>query len=40
MSTCRLNWAIGEAINQHHRAITLIEKWDGTSWQQVPSPNP
>jgi hypothetical protein len=33
-------WAVGEAINQNHRSITLIEKWDGTSWQQVTSPNP
>jgi len=33
-------WAVGHAQDQNHRTITLIEKWDGTSWQQVPSPNP
>jgi len=36
-------WAVGEAtlrpdsLNKH---ITLIEKWNCTSLQQVPSPNP
>jgi len=33
-------WAVGEALTQNHPPITLIEKWNGTSWQQVPSPNP
>ena len=33
-------WAVGYAHNHNYRPITLIEKWNGTSWQQVPSPNP
>jgi hypothetical protein len=33
-------WAVGEATNQNNQHITLIENWNGTSWQQVPSPNP
>jgi len=33
-------WAVGEALQQNHPPITLIEKWNGTSWQQVPSSNP
>ena len=34
------SWAVGYAHNHNYRPITLIEKWNGTSWQQVPSPNP
>ncbi len=33
-------WAVGYAHNQNYRPITLIEKWNGATWQQVPSPNP
>jgi hypothetical protein len=32
-------WAVG-FVNQNGQHLTLIEKWNGTSWQQVPSPNP
>ena len=35
-------WAVGyfvEALNQDRPQKTLIEHWDGTSWQVVPSPN-
>ncbi len=33
-------WAVGEALNQQRHPITLVEQWNGSSWQQVPSPNP
>ena len=33
-------WAVGDAYTQGNRSITLIEKWNGSAWQQVPSPNP
>jgi hypothetical protein len=33
-------WAVGYAHNYNYRPITLIEKWNGTNWQQVTSPNP
>jgi hypothetical protein len=36
----RYAWAVGWAVNQDNRSIALIEKWNGTSWQQVPNPNP
>jgi hypothetical protein len=39
----RYAWAVGEATLQpksQDKHITLIEKWNGTSLQQVPSPNP
>jgi hypothetical protein len=32
-------WAFGYAF-QNQQPTTLIEKWDGTRWQQVPNPNP
>ena len=36
-------WAVGEATlrpRSQDKHITLIEKWNCTSLQQVPSPNP
>ena len=35
-----LAWAVGRAVNRDDRSIALIEKWNGTSWQQVPNPSP
>src|SRR6266581_4095755 len=35
----RYAWAIGEG-DQYTKHISFIEKWNGTSWQQLPSPNP
>src|SRR6266699_1164 len=32
-------WAIGER-DQYTKHISFIEKWNGTSWQQLPNPNP
>ena len=36
----RAAWAVGSARNQDNRSVTLIERWNGSRWQQVPSPNP
>ena len=33
-------WVVGYARNRNDRPIALVEKWNGTSWQQVPSPVP
>jgi len=34
-------WAVGEHANHRPGPYkTLIERWDGTAWKQVPSPNP
>jgi hypothetical protein len=34
-------WAVGIAIQTvSGRTLTLIERWDGAHWAQVPSPNP
>jgi len=35
----RYAWAIGEG-DQYTKHISFIEKWNGTSWQQLPNPNP
>jgi hypothetical protein len=35
----RYAWAVGQAVKQNDRHITLIEKWDGTTLQQVQSWN-
>jgi len=35
----RLAWAVGWAVNRNGRSIALIEKWNGTSWQQVANPS-
>ena len=32
-------WAVGYAVQNGSGIQTLIEHWDGTSWQIVPSPN-
>ena len=32
-------WAVGYSTNNNGIAQTLIEQWNGTSWQVVPSPN-
>src|SRR5581483_6065098 len=32
-------WAVGYYINDNHIRQTLIERWDGTSWAIVSSPN-
>jgi hypothetical protein len=34
-----LAWSVG-TYNADYHDWTLIERWDGTSWQVVPSPNP
>jgi hypothetical protein len=31
---------VGEAINAHGAEVTLAEKYDGTTWQVQPTPNP
>ena len=33
-------WAVGSAGSQINGAVTLIEHWNGTSWQIVTSPGP
>jgi subtilase family serine protease len=33
-------WAVGYEINASGNYQTLIEQWNGTSWNVVPSPNP
>lgn len=33
-------WAVGQYSNSAPSGSTLIEQWNGTAWQQVPSPNP
>src|SRR5207302_8414129 len=33
-------WAVGSFIPQGGNGQTLIEHWNGTQWQIVPSPNP
>ena len=33
-------WAVGSHTNIHRGERTLIEHWNGTSWQVVSSPNP
>jgi hypothetical protein len=33
-------WAVGWLVNQAGRHQTLILHWNGSSWRQVPSPNP
>lgn len=31
-------WAVGEYFTGH-AGLTLIERWNGTAWQRIPSPN-
>ena len=35
-------WAVGDYTSNNHPFpdLTLIERWNGTAWTQVPSPNP
>jgi hypothetical protein len=33
-------WAVGYYLNHQSGASTLIARWNGTTWTQVPSPNP
>jgi hypothetical protein len=33
-------WAVGQADYPHHVTRLLIERWDGSSWNLVPVPNP
>jgi hypothetical protein len=33
-------WAVGYFIDAEYAQRTLIEHWDGSSWQVIPSPNP
>src|SRR5215471_13852198 len=33
-------WAVGYYLNHQSGASTLIARWNGTTWKQVPSPNP
>jgi Phosphoesterase family len=33
-------WAVGYFVNAEYAQRTLIEHWDGSSWQMIPSPNP
>lgn len=32
-------WAVGESVNSHDIAQTLVLHWDGSKWSGVPSPN-
>jgi hypothetical protein len=32
-------WAVGSFVSDTPRLATLIERWDGSSWSVVPSPN-
>lgn len=33
-------WAVGDYIDGKGRTLTLIEQWNGTHWNVVPSPDP
>jgi hypothetical protein len=33
-------WAVGYYVNSHYKQQTLIEHWDGSSWQVLPAANP
>ena len=33
-------WAVGGYVNASNTVQTLVERWDGTSWAIVPSPDP
>jgi hypothetical protein len=33
-------WAVGSTLDASFSGRTLVERWDGTSWNIVPSPNP
>jgi hypothetical protein len=33
-------WAVGAFRMSHHRSRTLVEHWNGSRWQRVPSPSP
>jgi hypothetical protein len=35
-----LAWAVGERFAANDVNRTLIERWDGTAWTRVSSPNP
>ena len=39
VSSCQA-WAVGEYLNTKGPYHTLIERWNGAAWQQVPSPSP
>jgi hypothetical protein len=33
-------WAVGWFLNNQGGQVTLVERWNGTTWQRRPSPNP
>ena len=33
-------WAVGSYTNKQGIVLTLVERWDGSKWKIVPSPNP
>jgi hypothetical protein len=33
-------WAVGVRLEEADLAVTLVERWNGTRWRIVPSPNP
>src|SRR5579863_9172539 len=33
-------WAVGYFIGKNSLKQTLVERWNGKSWRQVPSPDP
>jgi hypothetical protein len=33
-------WAVGDYFDSNYNEYTLIEQWNGSSWNVVPSPNP
>jgi hypothetical protein len=33
-------WAVGYDVNAEYAQQTLVEHWDGSSWQVIPSPDP
>ena len=39
VSSCQA-WAVGDYLNTKGPYHTLAEHWNGTAWQQVPSPSP
>jgi hypothetical protein len=39
VSSCQA-WAVGDYLNTKGPGHTLAEHWNGTVWQQVPSPSP
>jgi hypothetical protein len=38
--SARSAWAVGDASHSASSVLTLIVRWNGKAWKQVPSPSP